>query len=106
MEKHLKENSLSSFFIQKSNETEKGVNYRSKDALSDLLMSVKGSKVTRQFFIFRESEKGLNETPGGFLFCVFVSVRVRKRDKSLPGCILMYLRARERTKTKLGMPPA
>jgi hypothetical protein len=55
-------------------------------------------------FMFRESEKSLKKTPGGSFF--MYPYRFEKEIKSLPGCILMYLQARERTKTKLIMPLA
>jgi hypothetical protein len=63
--------------------------------------------------MFRESEKGLKETPGGFLFRVMALVRVRKRDKSLPGCVLIlsslrtnedYARNYDKMKDVPGLP--
>jgi hypothetical protein len=40
-------------------------------------------------FMFREFEKSLKETPEGSFF--MYPYKSEKRDKSLPGCILIYL---------------
>jgi hypothetical protein len=49
-EKNLKATPGLSFYIILVSKAEKEINYHSKDALSNLLMSVKGSKITRKYF--------------------------------------------------------
>jgi hypothetical protein len=62
--------------------------------------SVKIARSLDDLFMFRDSEKSLKGTPGGSFF--IQPLRVRKSDKSILSYILIDLRARERTKTKLG----
>ena len=69
--KHLKENSLSSFFVKYSDEIEKEINYRSTDVLFKYFNECEENKVLDNIFIFRESEKNLKMTP---VFSFFVMV--------------------------------
>ena len=49
-EKNLKMTPVLSFFVMIVSRGQKDINYHSKDALSNLLMSGKGSKITQQYF--------------------------------------------------------
>jgi hypothetical protein len=72
--------------------TEKGVNYHQTDVPSNLsLVSMKGNKIARNIFNFRESEKGLKKTPGGLLFSSNPD-EIEKNKYSLIGCFFQNLK--------------
>ena len=56
-----------SFFVKQSDETKKEMNYRSTNALSNILTSMKRTR-SDNIFMFREFEKSLKGTLGGLLF--------------------------------------
>jgi hypothetical protein len=58
-------------------QTEKGVNYHQTDVPSNLsLASVKETRSLDNIFMFRESEKGLKKTPGGY-FSQLIQTRLK-----------------------------
>jgi hypothetical protein len=64
-------------FVKLTIQTEKGVNYcRTYVPSSFSLASMKDNKITRQYFHFRESEKGLKKTPRGH-FSQLIQTRLK-----------------------------
>jgi hypothetical protein len=93
-------------FVQLTIQTEKGVNYGQKNMHSSLsLESVKGKISLDNIFMFRDPEKGLKKTLGGY-FSQLIQTRLKSINVVSSNVAFGFQRELERQKNVLilGVP--